>query len=66
MAMRKLVVTFAAAIAALAALTASASGAQSINPQVLDDSQLKAMTTTIGGADVLPSTRTVPHCSAKR
>jgi len=48
------------------ALTASASGAQSINPQVLDDSQLKAMTTTIGGADVLPSTRTVPHCSAKR
>ena len=61
MAMRKLVVTLAAAIAALAALTASASGAQSINPQVLDDSQLKAMTTTIGGADVLPSTRTVPH-----
>jgi hypothetical protein len=58
---RKLVVTLAATIAALAALTASASGAQSINPQVLDDSQLKAMTTTIGGADVLPSTRTVPH-----
>ena len=61
MAMRKLVVTLAAAIAALAALTASASAAQSINPQVLDDSQLKAMTTTIGGADVLPSTRTVSH-----
>src|SRR5439155_15581145 len=32
-----------------------------INPQVVDDSQLKAMTTTEGGATVLPTTRTVPH-----
>jgi hypothetical protein len=27
----------------------------------IDDSQLKALTTTIGGANVLPTTRTVPH-----
>jgi len=30
-------------------------------PQVIDDSQLKALSTTIGGATVLPTTRTVPH-----
>src|SRR5258708_10728697 len=30
-------------------------------PQVVDDSQLKALSTTIGGATVLPTTRTVPH-----
>lgn len=29
--------------------------------QVIDDAALKAMTTTIGGADVLPTTRTVAH-----
>jgi len=47
-------------LVAVVATTASG-GTPSINPQVLDDSDLKAMTTTIGGADVLPSTRTVPH-----
>jgi len=30
-------------------------------PQVIDDSQLQALTTTIGGASVLPTTRTVQH-----
>jgi len=30
-------------------------------PQVIDDSQLQALTTTIGGASVLPTTRTIPH-----
>jgi len=30
-------------------------------PQVIDDSQLQAVTTTIGGASVLPTTRTVQH-----
>jgi hypothetical protein len=29
--------------------------------QVINDSQLQAMSTTIGGADVLPTTRTVAH-----
>jgi hypothetical protein len=30
-------------------------------PQLIDDSQLQAMTTTVGGASVLPTTRTIPH-----
>jgi len=30
-------------------------------PQVISDSQLQALTGTIGGADVLPTTRTVAH-----
>jgi hypothetical protein len=30
-------------------------------PQVTDDSQMKALSTTIGGANVLPTTRTVQH-----
>jgi hypothetical protein len=30
-------------------------------PQVIDDSQLRALTTTVGGASVLPTTRTVLH-----
>ncbi len=30
-------------------------------PQVIADSQLQALTTTIGGASVLPTTRTIPH-----
>lgn len=29
--------------------------------QVIDDSQLQALSTTVGGADVLPTTRTVAH-----
>src|SRR5215469_11441347 len=30
-------------------------------PQVIDDSQLHALSATIGGASVLPTTRTVRH-----
>ncbi len=30
-------------------------------PQIIDDSQLQAVTTTMGGASVLPTTRTIPH-----
>jgi hypothetical protein len=30
-------------------------------PQVIDDSQLHALSTTVGGASVLSTTRTVPH-----
>jgi hypothetical protein len=30
-------------------------------PQVIDDSQMKALSTTIGGANPLPTTRTVQH-----
>jgi len=32
-----------------------------IEPQKIDDSQLKALSTTDGGASVLPTTRTIPH-----
>jgi hypothetical protein len=35
--------------------------AATTEPQLVDDATLKAMTTTLGGADVLPTTRTVPH-----
>jgi hypothetical protein len=36
-------------------------GAASPSIQVIDDAALKAMTTTIGGASPLPTTRTIPH-----
>jgi hypothetical protein len=61
---RKLCVLFGvvAALAVTVVAAASAStGTPTINPQVVDDSQLKAMTTTEGGATVLPTTRTVTH-----
>jgi hypothetical protein len=49
-------------MAAIVTLAASrARGTATAEPQVIDDSQLKAMTTTIGGASVLPTTRTVQH-----
>ncbi len=37
------------------------SGTPTITPQVIDDSQLHASTTTVGGASVLPTTRTIAH-----
>ena len=46
--------TMCCAQLALAATTSS-------EPQVIDDSQLNPVTTTIGGASVLPTTRTIPH-----
>ena len=39
----------------------SAAGAAPFEIQVIDDAKLKAISTTIGGATVLPSTRTVAH-----
>lgn len=36
-------------------------GAAQSQPQVIDDSNLHALSTTIGGASVLPTTRTVQH-----
>jgi hypothetical protein len=39
----------------------AASGTATVEPQVIDDSQLQAMTTTMGGASVLPTTRTITH-----
>jgi hypothetical protein len=46
-------------IAAVIGPSASASG--SAQPQVISDAQLKALSATMGGADVLPTTRTIPH-----
>lgn len=45
----------------VAALAATPASAAKSSIQTIDDSALKAMTTTIGGADVLPTTRTVAH-----
>jgi hypothetical protein len=53
-----------AAVALLAALISTAAvgqNAPTFQPQVIDDSKLKALSTTIGGATVLPTTRTIPH-----
>jgi hypothetical protein len=49
----------AAAVAALVASSVSASG--SANPIVIDDSQLQALTTTIGGAPPLTTEKTITH-----
>jgi hypothetical protein len=50
-------VSMAAAIASVPARGASSG----VEPQLIDDASLKAMSSTIGGADVLPTTRTIPH-----
>jgi len=51
---------FLAALFSTAAITA-VSAQKAAEPQLIGDSQLKALSTTSGGADVLPTTRTVPH-----
>lgn len=56
---RKLGMLLAALATAATVLVASASG--SSGPPVIQDSQLQALTTTEGGATVLPTTRTIPH-----
>ena len=64
MAVRKLVlalVLVASLVAVIATAASAGGGPANVEPQVLDDSSMKALTTTEGGADVLPSTRTVPH-----
>ncbi len=62
---RKLgIVGFGVAIATFVSPAVSASGSTSAttpNVQVISDSQLHALSTTIGGAQVLPTTRTVAH-----
>jgi hypothetical protein len=56
-----LLTALAAAIVAVIAATASAGGGSTTEPQVIDDSTLKALTATEGGASVLSTTRTIPH-----
>ncbi len=54
-----------AALAAMAVLVTPAVTAAASNPaaqpQMISDAQLQALTTTMGGASVLPTTRTVAH-----
>src|SRR5690242_21943110 len=49
------------ATAAALLITCAGMAAAQTEPQVVDDSQIHAKTTTVGGASVLPTTRTVPH-----
>jgi len=61
MAKAKFGLLVAIAAAFVAVISASASAGGSVEPQLISDSQLQALTTTTGGADVLPTTRTVAH-----
>jgi len=45
----------------IATAIVSASGPTATEPQLIDDATLQAVTTTMGGAEVLPTTRTIPH-----
>ena len=57
-----LLLGFLALVVTVVASGASASsGTPSVEPQLIQDSQMKALTTTEGGAGVLPTTRTVAH-----
>src|SRR5262245_37767189 len=51
----------AAAVSAFLALPLSAIGDSPPRPPVISYDQMRALTTTIGGALVLPTTRTVTH-----
>lgn len=66
--MRKLCLLAGMLAVAVFALAASAapggtgvSGTPTVEPRLVDDASLKAVTTTVGGASVLPTTRTVAH-----
>lgn len=47
--------------AGLVAYTGGVHAATASEPQLIDDSSLQASTVTMGGATVLPTTRTIPH-----
>lgn len=49
------------ALGTASAVAARSGGAPSSEPQLINDADLHALTTTIGGASVLPTTRTVAH-----
>jgi len=61
---RSIVARFAALVAIAVVVVWSAStrvGGAAIEPQLIGDDSLKVITATVGGADVLPTTRTVAH-----
>src|SRR6266581_7740784 len=59
--LRRLVLFISVVALVLGMAAVPASAASSAEPQLISDSQLSALSTTIGGADVLPTTRTVAH-----
>lgn len=48
-------------VAAVASAAGAARGTPAVEPQLIQDASLKALSTTDGGATVLPTTRTIPH-----
>ncbi len=56
-----LLLAVAVMVALLPVAAFGQSGTPTVQPQVIDDSQLTASTTTVGGASPLPTTRTIPH-----
>jgi hypothetical protein len=52
---------FAMSLVVVSTITSTGRAYAATGPQVIDDATLKAMTTTLGGADILPTTRTVTH-----
>ena len=59
---RKTAAIYAGAFAAAMQVSAfAATGTATETPQLIDDAQLKAKSVTVGGAAVLPTTRTVAH-----
>jgi hypothetical protein len=58
----RLVAGYLAVTCAIAAAPAAAgTGKPTVQPQLLDDAQIQPLSATVGGADVVPTTRTVPH-----
>jgi len=57
----RLALLFGASAALMLSSVAVAANPPSSEPQVVDDSSLKAVTLTEGGATILPTTRTIPH-----
>jgi hypothetical protein len=51
----------AAVIAAIHSTASAVSGTATVEPQAIDDSQLHAVSRTLGGATLLPTSRTVAH-----
>jgi hypothetical protein len=59
--MRRTIAAVAVAVAAAAAMLAGSAATAGSGPATLDDATMKASSTTVGGAPVLPTTRTVDH-----
>ena len=58
----RLLLTAAASVSLImAAAAGAATGTPALSPQPIADSQLPVATTVVGGADVTPATRTIPH-----